>query len=112
MIKKRLQHFYIIDKKKLTNDIENSCDCSCVCSTLYSGGGQTLSTILDNAQKFDFDQTSLYKAIHARLHYTRWPNALDISLYMNVGRCIVKGRERLARALELLPLNSNTRQLK
>ena len=61
-------------------------------------GGQTLSTILDNAQKFDFDQTSLYKAIHARLHYTRWLNALDISLYMNVERCIVKSRERLTRA--------------
>ena len=63
-------------------------------------GGQTLSTILDNAQKFDFDQTSLYKAIHARLHYISWPNTLDISLYMNVERCIVKSRERLARALE------------
>ena len=33
-----------------------------------------LSTTLDNVQQFDFDQTSLDKAKHARLHWTRWPN--------------------------------------
>ena len=48
-----------------------------------------LSTILKKAQQFDFDETSLEKAKHARLHSTRWPNALDFSLNMNVERCIV-----------------------
>ena len=54
------------------------------------------STTLDN---FTLDQTSLDKKQSSRLHSTRWPNALDISLYMHVERCIVKSRERLARAL-------------
>ena len=54
------------------------------------------STTLDN---FALDQTSLDKKQSSRLHSTRWPNALDISLNMHVERCIVKSRERLARAL-------------
>ena len=54
------------------------------------------STTLDN---FALDQTSLDKLQSSRLHSTRWPNALDISLNMHVERCIVKSRERLARAL-------------
>ena len=54
------------------------------------------STTLDN---FAFDQTSLDKRQSSRLHSTRWPNALDISLHIHVERCIVKSRERLARAL-------------
>ena len=54
------------------------------------------STTLDN---FALDQTSLEKLQSSRLHSTRWPNALDISLNMHVERCIVKSRERLARAL-------------
>ena len=54
------------------------------------------STTLDN---FALDQTSLDKVQSSRLHSTRWPNALDISLNMHVERCIVKSRERLARAL-------------
>ena len=56
------------------------------------------STTLDN---FALDQTSLDKLQSSRLHSTRWPNALDISLNMHVERCIVKSRERLARALHL-----------
>ena len=60
-------------------------NCACVCSTT-----------LDN---FALDQTSLDKLQSFRLHSTRWPNALDISLNMHVERCIVKSRERLARAL-------------
>ena len=56
------------------------------------------STTLDN---FALDQTSLDKVHSSRLHSTRWPNALDISLNMHVERCIVKSRERLARALHL-----------
>ena len=55
------------------------------------------STTLDN---FALDQTSLDKLQSSRLHSTRWPNALDISLNIHVERCIVKSRERLARALE------------
>ena len=35
----------------------------------------------------------------ARHHYTRWPNALNISLDIDVERCRVKSRERLAGAL-------------
>ena len=54
------------------------------------------STTLDN---FALDQTSLDKKQSSRLHSTRWPNALDISLNMHVERYIVKSRERLARAL-------------
>ena len=54
------------------------------------------STTLDN---FALDQTSLDKKQCSLLHSTRWPNALDISLNMHVERCIVKSRERLARAL-------------
>ena len=54
------------------------------------------STTLDN---FALDQTSLDKLQSSRLHSTRWPNALDISLNMHVERCIVNSRERLARAL-------------
>ena len=54
------------------------------------------STTLDN---FALDQTSLDKLQSSRLNSTRWPNALDISLNMHVERCIVKSRERLARAL-------------
>ena len=54
------------------------------------------STTLDN---FALDQTSLDKKQSSRLHSARWPNALDISLNMHVERCIVKSRERLARAL-------------
>ena len=42
---------------------------------------------LDNARQFC-----------ARLHSTRWPNALDTSLNIHVERFIVKSRERLARA--------------
>ena len=57
------------------------------------------STTLDN---FALDQTSLDKLQSSRLHSTRWPNALDISLNMHVERCIVKSRERLARALWLV----------
>ena len=53
------------------------------------------STTLDN---FALDQTSLDKLQRSRLHSTRCPNALDISLNMYVERCIVKSRERLARA--------------
>ena len=53
------------------------------------------STTLDN---FAYDQTSLDKKQSSRLHSTRWPNALEISLNMHVERCIVKSRERLARA--------------
>ena len=56
------------------------------------------STTLDN---FALDQTLLDKLQSSRLHSTRWPNALDISLNMHVERCIVKSRERLARALVL-----------
>ena len=56
------------------------------------------STTLDN---FALDQTSLDKLQSSRLHSTRWPNALDISLNMHVERCIVKSREPLARALRL-----------
>ena len=55
------------------------------------------STTLDN---FALDQSSLDKLQSSRLHSTRWPNALDISLNMHVERCIVKCRERLARALQ------------
>ena len=55
------------------------------------------STTLDN---FALDQTSLDKKQSSRLHSKRWPNALDISLNMDVERCIVQSRERLARALE------------
>ena len=54
------------------------------------------STTLDN---FALDQTSLDKKQSSQLHSTRWPNALDISLNMHVERCIVKNRERLARAI-------------
>ena len=60
------------------------------------------STTLDN---FALDQTSLDKLQSSRLHSTRWPNALDISLNMHVERCIVKSRERLARALVFLGVN-------
>ena len=58
------------------------------------------STTLDN---FALDQTSLDKKQSSRLHSTRWPNALDISLNMHVERCIVKSRERLAWALHIGP---------
>ena len=54
------------------------------------------SITLDN---FALDQTSLDKKQSFRLHSTRWPNALDISLDMYVERCIVKSRERLAGTL-------------
>ena len=53
------------------------------------------STTLDN---FALDQTSLDKKQSFRLHSTRLPNALDISLNMHVQFCIVKSRERLGRA--------------
>ena len=56
------------------------------------------STTLDN---FALGQTSLDKKQSSRLHSTRLPNALDISLNIHVERCIVKSRERLARALSL-----------
>ena len=59
------------------------------------------STTLDN---FALDQTSLDKKQSSRLHSTRWPNALDISLNIHVERCIVKSRERSARALVLMKL--------
>ena len=62
------------------------------------------STTLDN---FALDQTSLDKLQSSQLHSTRWPNALDISLNMHVERCIVKSRERLARALKCIDLASN-----
>ena len=55
------------------------------------------TTTLDN---FALDQTSLDKKQSSRIHSSRWPNALDISLNMHVKRCIGKSRERLARALE------------
>ena len=45
------------------------------------------STTLDN---FALDQTSLDIKQSSRLHSTRWPNALDISLNMHVERCIAK----------------------
>ena len=61
------------------------------------------STTLNN---FALDQTSLDKLQSSRLHSTRWPNALDISLNMHVERCIVKSRERLARALYMVWLIS------
>ena len=57
---------------------------------------------LDNTRQrstFDFDQTSLNKAKHARLHSIRWPNALDIALYMNVERCIVKNSRAFGRGI-------------
>ena len=60
-------------------------NCTCVRSTTF-----------DN---FALDQTSLDKKQSSQLHSTRWPSALDISLHMHVERCIVKSRERLARAL-------------
>ena len=56
------------------------------------------STTLDN---FALDQTSLDKKQSSRIHSTRWPDALDISLNMHVERCIVKSRERLAKALQV-----------
>ena len=62
------------------------------------------STTLDN---FALDQTSLDKSQSSRLHSTRWPNALDISLNMHVERCIVKSRERLTRASDYLLQESN-----
>ena len=46
---------------------------------------------------FALDQTSLDKKQSSRLHSSRWPDALDISLNMHVERCIAKSRERLAR---------------
>ena len=61
------------------------------------------STTLDN---FALDQTSLDKLQSSRLHSTRWPNALDISLNMHVERCIVKSRERLARAYSVASTSS------
>ena len=54
------------------------------------------STTLDN---FALDQTSPDKKRSSRLHSTRWPNALNISLNMHVERCIGQSRERLARVL-------------
>ena len=51
-------------------------NCTCVRST-------TLNT-------FALNQTSLDKKQSTRLHSTRWPNALDISLNLLVERCIVK----------------------
>ena len=66
---------------------------------MNSNCARVRSTTLDN---FALDQTSLDKLQSSRLHSTKWPNALDISLNMHVERCIVKSRERLARALELL----------
>ena len=59
------------------------------------------STTLDN---FALDQTSRDKKQSSRLHSTRWPNALDISLNMHVERCMVKSRERLARAVAFVDL--------
>ena len=59
---------------------------------------------LDNPRQSAFDQTSLDKKQSSRLHSTRWPNALDISLNMHVERCIVKSRERLARAKHMYEL--------
>ena len=63
------------------------------------------STTLDN---FALDQTSLDKKQRSRLHSTRWPNAFDISLNMHVERCIVKSRERLARALLSITIFGST----
>ena len=54
------------------------------------------STTLDN---FALDHTSVDNKQSFRLHSTRWPNALYISLDMHVERCIAKSRERLARAI-------------
>ena len=68
----------------LVHHLMNS-NCACVSSAT-----------LDN---FALGQTSLDKKQSSRLHSTRWPNDLDTSLNMHVERCIVKSRERLARAL-------------
>ena len=64
------------------------------------------STTLDN---FALDQTSLNKLQSSRLHSTGWPNALDMSLNMHVEHCIVKSRERLARALSKQVLTNTDR---
>ena len=61
MIKKRLQHFYIIDKKRFANDIENSCNCVCVCSTLYSG-------VAKRSRQYS---TTLKNLTLIKLHYTK-----------------------------------------
>ena len=63
------------------------------------------STTLDNIA---LDQTSLDKLQSSRLHSTRWTNALDISLNIYGERCIVKSRERLARALYLYQVVFNS----
>ena len=69
-----------------------------LCDTFdFCAGKHHNFVTLDN---FALDQTSLDKKQSSRLHSTRWPNALDISLNMHVERCIVKSRERLAWALE------------
>ena len=103
MKKKHLQQFYIIDKKRLANDIENSCNCACVCSTLYSG-------VAKRSRQYS---KTLKNLTLIKFHYTRWPNTLDISLYMNVECSIVKSREGLARALNLnLTQNSNSKTSK
>ena len=61
MIKKRLQHFYIIDNKRLANDIENSCNCACVFSTLYSG-------VAKRSRQYS---TTLKNLTLIKLHYTK-----------------------------------------
>ena len=65
---------------------ENSCNYAYACSTSSSGVAKRSRRHSITIESFDFDQISLDKAIHAQLHSTRWPNALDISLYMNVER--------------------------
>ena len=81
------QMYYLMNNsfiERFVHYLMNS-DCTCL-----------RSTTLD---KFALDQTSLDKKQSSRLHSTRWPNALDISLNRHVERCIVKSRERLAKAL-------------
>ena len=80
--------YYLINNSFMACFVHYLMNSNCTC---------VRSTTLDN---FALDQTSLDKKQSSRLHSTRWPNPLDISLNMHVERCIVKSRERLARALE------------
>ena len=76
--------YYLMNNSFMECFVHYSMNSNCTC---------VRSTMLDN---FALDQTSLDKLQSSRLHSTRWPNALDISLNMYVERCIVKNRERLA----------------
>ena len=83
------QMYYLMNNSFMECFVHHLMNFNCTC---------VRSTTLDN---FVLDQTSLDKKQSSRLHSTRWPNALDISLNMHVERCIVKSRERLARALDV-----------